>query len=123
MKVKNAIADQQRHQFNKRSSVDVENPDLLINIHIQRDRAILSLDSSGGSLHRRGYRPAMGLAPLKETLAAALLEMAEWTPDLPFVDPMCCSGTLPLEASLKGLNLDTGLITATFGFLAWRCLY
>lgn len=120
LQVKNAIADQQRHQFNKRSNVDVENPDLLINIHIHRDRAILSLDSSGGSLHRRGYRPAMGMAPLKETLAAALLEMAEWTPDLPFLDPMCGSGTLPLEASLKALNIAPGLFREQFGFMTWR---
>ncbi|XZN89107.1 MAG: THUMP domain-containing class I SAM-dependent RNA methyltransferase [Microcoleus sp.] len=120
LQVKNAIADQQRHQFNKRSSVDVENPDLLINLHIHRDRAILSLDSSGGSLHRRGYRPAMGMAPLKETLAAALLDMAEWTPDLPFLDPMCGSGTLPLEASLKGLNIAPGLFRDKFGFMTWR---
>lgn len=120
LQVKNAIADQQRLQFNKRSNVDVENPDLLINLHIHRDRAILSLDSSGGSLHRRGYRPAMGLAPLKETLAAALLEMAEWTPDLPFLDPMCGSGTLPLEATLKGLNIAPGLFREKFGFMTWR---
>jgi putative N6-adenine-specific DNA methylase len=120
LQVKNAIADQQRLQFNKRSNVDVENPDLLINLHIHRDRAILSLDSSGGSLHRRGYRPAMGLAPLKETLAAALLEMAEWTPDLPFLDPMCGSGTLPLEATLKALNIAPGLFREKFGFMTWR---
>ncbi|MEG4345543.1 THUMP domain-containing protein [Microcoleus sp. A003_D6] len=120
LQVKNAIADQQRLQFNKRSNVDVEHPDLLINIHIHQDRAILSLDSSGGSLHRRGYRPAMGLAPLKETLAAALLEMAEWTPDLPFLDPMCGSGTLPLEASLKALNIAPGLFREKFGFMNWR---
>ncbi|MEG4971609.1 THUMP domain-containing protein [Microcoleus sp. K4-B3] len=120
LQVKNAIADQQRLQFNKRSNVDVEHPDLLINIHIHQDRAILSLDSSGGSLHRRGYRPAMGLAPLKETLAAALLEMAEWTPDLPFLDPMCGSGTLPLEATLKALNIAPGLFREKFGFMTWR---
>ncbi|MCC3592998.1 THUMP domain-containing class I SAM-dependent RNA methyltransferase [Microcoleus sp. PH2017_28_MFU_U_A] len=120
LQVKNAIADQQRLQFNKRSNVDVENPDLLINLHIHRDRAILSLDSSGGSLHRRGYRPAMGLAPLKETLAAALLEMAEWTADLPFLDPMCGSGTLPLEATLKALNIAPGLFRDKFGFMTWR---
>jgi putative N6-adenine-specific DNA methylase len=120
LQVKNAIADQQRHQFNKRSNVDVNNPDLLINIHIHQDRAILSLDSSGGSLHRRGYRPAVGMAPLKETLAAALLEMAEWTPDLPFLDPMCGSGTLPLEASLKALNIAPGLFREKFGFMSWR---
>ncbi|NJK73307.1 MAG: RNA methyltransferase [Oscillatoriales cyanobacterium RU_3_3] len=120
LQVKNAIADQQRDLFNQRSSVDINNPDLLINIHIHQDVGILSLDSSGGSLHRRGYRPAVGFAPLKETLAAALLEMAEWTPDLPFLDPMCGSGTLPLEASLKALNIAPGLFREKFGFMNWR---
>src|ERR671933_198778 len=119
LQVKNAIADQQRLQFNKRSNVDVEHPDLLINIHIHQDRAILSLDSSGGSLHRRGYRPAMGIAPLKETLAAALLEMAQWEPSLPFLDPLCGSGTLPLEASLKALNIAPGLFRTEFAFEKW----
>jgi putative N6-adenine-specific DNA methylase len=120
LQVKNAIADQQRDRFNQRSSVDTNNPDLLINLHIHQDVGILSLDSSGGSLHRRGYRPAVGFAPLKETLAAALLEMAEWTPDLPFLDPMCGSGTLPLEASLKALNIAPGLFRDRFGFMNWR---
>src|SRR4028119_804424 len=119
LQVKNAIVDQQRRQFGQRSSVDIENPDVLINVHIHQDRCILSLDSSGTSLHRRGYRPAMGLAPLKETLAAALLEMAEWTPDLPFLDPMCGSGTLPLEASLKALNIAPGLFREKFAFETW----
>src|SRR4028119_2284644 len=120
LQVKNAIVDQQRRQFGQRSSINTENPDLLINVHIYQNRGILSLDSSGGSLHRRGYRPAMGIAPLKETLAAALLEMAEWTPDLPFLDPMCGSGTLPLEASLKALNIAPGLFREKFGFMTWR---
>ncbi|MDF0553786.1 THUMP domain-containing protein [Kamptonema sp. UHCC 0994] len=120
LQVKNSIADQQRGNFGKRSNVDKKNPDLLINVHIHKDRCILSLDSSGGSLHRRGYRPAVGAAPLKETLAAALLEMAEWNPNLPFLDPMCGSGTLPLEAGLKALNIAPGLFREKFGFMSWR---
>jgi putative N6-adenine-specific DNA methylase len=119
LQVKNAIVDQQRRQFSKRSSVDTEHPDLLVNVHIHKDRCILSLDSSGTSLHRRGYRPAVGFAPLKETLAAALLEMAEWEPSLPFLDPLCGSGTLPLEASLKALNIAPGLFRDRFGFESW----
>jgi putative N6-adenine-specific DNA methylase len=119
LQVKNAIVDQQRRQFGQRSSVDTENPDLLINVHIHQNRCILSLDSSGASLHRRGYRPAMGLAPLKETLAAALLDMAEWEPSLPFLDPLCGSGTLPLEASLKALNIAPGLFRQQFAFEKW----
>ena len=102
LQVKNAIVDQQKSRKGRRSSVDTENPDLTINAHIDQKHCILSLDSSGSSLHRRGYRPAMGAAPMKETLAAALLEMAEWTPDMPFLDPMCGSGTLPIEGDIEG---------------------
>ncbi|MEQ9236148.1 THUMP domain-containing class I SAM-dependent RNA methyltransferase [Coleofasciculus sp. E2-BRE-01] len=119
LQVKNAIVDQQRNQFGKRSSVNIEKPDLLVNVHIHQNRCILSLDSSGTSLHRRGYRSAMGLAPLKETLAAALLELAEWHPNLPLLDPMCGSGTLPLEASLISLNIAPGLFREQFGFERW----
>lgn len=118
LKIKDAIADRQQQDRGKRSSVDLENPDVLINAHINGDRCILSLDSSGMSLHRRGYHPAMGAAPLKETLATALLDMAEWTPDLPFLDPMCGSGTLPIEATLKALNIAPGL-NRKFGFQTW----
>jgi putative N6-adenine-specific DNA methylase len=119
LQVKNAIVDQQRNQFGQRSSVDTQNPDVLINAHIHQDRCILSLDSSGTSLHRRGYRPAVGVAPLKETLAAALLDMADWEPSLPFLDPLCGSGTLPLEASLKALNIAPGLFRMQFAFERW----
>jgi putative N6-adenine-specific DNA methylase len=119
LQVKNAIVDQQRRQFGERSSIDTQNPDILINAHIYQDRCTLSLDSSGTSLHRRGYRPALGPAPLKETLAAALLDMAEWEPSLPFLDPLCGSGTLPLEASLKALNIAPGLFRERFAFETW----
>ena len=120
LQVKNAIVDQQRDQFGERSNVDAQNPDLLINLHIHENLAILSLDSSGGSLHRRGYRPAMGIAPLKETLAAAILEMAEYDGSLTFYDPLCGSGTLPLEAGLKALNIAPGLFREKFGFMSWK---
>ncbi len=119
LQVKNAIVDQQRHQLGQRSNIDTHNPDVLINAHIRQDRCILSLDSSGTSLHRRGYRPAMGTAPLKETLAAALLDMAAWDTSLPFLDPLCGSGTLPLEAGLKSLNIAPGLFRTKFGFMSW----
>ncbi len=116
LQVKNAIVDQQRLKSGQRSSVDAKDPDVLINVHIHQDRCILSLDSSGTSLHRRGYRQAMGTAPLKETLAAALLDMADWDSSLPFLDPLCGSGTLPLEAGLKALNIAPGLFRKKFGF-------
>jgi len=119
LQVKNAIIDQQRHQFGQRSSIDTQQPDILVNTHIHQERCVLSLDSSGTSLHRRGYRPAMGLAPLKETLAAALLDLAGWEPSKPFLDPFCGSGTIPLEASLKALNIAPGLFRNHFGFESW----
>ncbi|WP_036485640.1 class I SAM-dependent RNA methyltransferase [Myxosarcina sp. GI1] len=118
LKIKDAIVDRQRKTKGKRSSIDIENPDVLINAHINGDRCILSLDSSGSSLHRRGYHSAMGNAPLKETLASALLDMAEWTPNIPFLDPLCGSGTLPIEATLKALNIAPGL-ERKFGFQTW----
>lgn len=119
LQIKNAIVDRQRDRFGHRSSIDPQNPDFAINAHIKSDRCIISLDSSGESLHRRGYRPAMGIAPLKETLAAALLEMAEWDASVPFFDPLCGSGTLPLEAGLKALKIAPGLWRDRFAFENW----
>ncbi len=120
LQVKDAIALRQKKQFGRRSTVDTNNPDLLVNAHIKDDRCIVSLDSSANSLHRRGYRLAVGSAPLKETLAAALLDMAEYDPDLPFLDPLCGSGTLPVEAALKALNIAPGLLREKFGFTTWQ---
>ncbi len=119
LQIKNAIVDQQRERFNTRSNIDLENPDIIINAHINNNYCTISLDSSGTSLHRRGYRSAMGLAPLKETLAAALLDLANWTPNIPFLDPMCGSGILPIEAALKGLNIAPGLYRNKFSFQNW----
>jgi putative N6-adenine-specific DNA methylase len=120
LQIKKAIVDLQRKNTGQRSNVDTDNPDILINAHIYQNRCFLSLDSSGSSLHRRGYRPAMGLAPLKESLAAALLEFAEWKPELPFLDPLCGSGILPIEAALKSLNIAPGLYRQNFGFQNWQ---
>jgi putative N6-adenine-specific DNA methylase len=119
LEVKNAIVDGQRDRTGNRSSIDLDNPDLSINVHIHKNRCIVSLDSSGESLHRRGYRPAVGFAPLKETLAAALLDLAEWQPDLPFLDPMCGSGTLPIEAAMKSRQIAPGLFRKEFPFMKW----
>lgn len=120
LQVKDAIASRQKKKFGSRSSVNTKNPDLLVNVHIREDRCIVSLDSSANSLHRRGYRLAVGSAPLKETLAAALLDMAEYDPNLPFLDPLCGSGTLPIEAALKSLNIAPGLLREKFGFTTWQ---
>ncbi len=119
LQIKNSLVDWQYKKYGRRSDIDVENPDLLINGHINNNKCTISLDSSGSSLHRRGYRPAMGFAPLKETLAAAIIAMTEWTPDLAFFDPLCGSGTLPIEAALKALNIAPGLYRNKFGFESW----
>jgi putative N6-adenine-specific DNA methylase len=119
LQVKNAIVDQQKEKHGERSDVDIYEPDLQINVHIDPEFCTVSLDSSGKSLHRRGYRPAMGAAPLKESLASALIEISGWQPDQMFYDPMCGSGTLPLEACLKSLNIAPGLFREGFGFETW----
>lgn len=120
LQVKRAIVDQQQSQSGARSTVDTENPDVRINVHIGRDLfCTVSLDSSGDSLHRRGYRPAVGAAPLKESLASALIQLSGWQPDQPFLDPLCGSGTLPLEACLRSLNIAPGLFRDRFGFETW----
>lgn len=119
IQIKNAIVDQQQEKHALRSNVDTVEPDIVINAHIQENNCILSLDSTGDSLHRRGYRSAMGLAPLKETLAAALLYITEWTPDQALVDPLCGSGTIILEAALMGLNIAPGLYRQKFCFQNW----
>jgi putative N6-adenine-specific DNA methylase len=119
LQVKRAIVDQQQDQLGDRSDVELQSPDVQINVHIERDRCTVSLDSSGKSLHRRGYRPAVGAAPLKESLAAALIQLSGWQPEQMFYDPLCGSGTLPLEASLKALNVAPGLFREQFGFETW----
>ncbi|MEM9088951.1 MAG: THUMP domain-containing protein [Cyanobacteria bacterium P01_F01_bin.53] len=120
LQVKNAIVHQQTQQFGERSDVDTHNPDLRINVHLRHDKATVSLDSSGDSLHRRGYRPAVGSAPLKESLASALITMTDWKPGVAFFDPLCGSGTLPLEAGLRALNIAPGLFREKFGFETWQ---
>lgn len=119
LQVKNAIVQQQSKQFGERSDVDTQTPDVRINLHLHQGVATLSLDSSGDSLHRRGYRPAVGAAPLKESLAAALIQMSGWQPEQAFFDPLCGSGTLPLEAGLRSLQMAPGLFRERFGFETW----
>jgi putative N6-adenine-specific DNA methylase len=119
VQVKRAITAQQTQQFGERSNVDIDDPDVRINVHIEKELCSVSLDSSGSSLHRRGYREAVGDAPLKESLAAALVKMSGWTPDFAFVDPLCGSGTLPLEATMQALNIAPGVFRESFGFERW----
>ncbi|MEY3757254.1 MAG: hypothetical protein RLZZ263_408 [Cyanobacteriota bacterium] len=126
LQVKNALVDWQRSHWGSRSSVDLEDPDLAIHLHLGQVRqegngrsaggygqgramATLSLDGSGGSLHRRGYRAAMGLAPLKENLAAGLISLTGWDGAVPLADPLCGSGTLLIEAACLALGRAPGL--------------
>jgi putative N6-adenine-specific DNA methylase len=118
-RVKDAICDQLRDRTGRRPSVDVERPMVGLNLHIHRNRAVLSLDSSWNSLHKRGYRPIQTIAPLNEALAAALLLHSGWDPQTPLVDPLCGSGTLCVEGSWIAFNRAPGLTRDWFGFQAW----
>lgn len=121
-KTKDAIVDQLRRRFGSRPSVDRDDPDVLVFVHLVRDRATVYADLSGASLHLRGYRAQALEAPLKETLAAALLRLAGWDRARPLVDPMCGSGTIALEAALWARNIAPGLSAARrFGFERWAC--
>ncbi len=118
LEVKNALVDWQRQHWGERSSVDLEDPDLALHLHLGGEEATLSLDGSGGSLHRRGYRAAMGLAPLKENLAAGLVALTGWDGSVPLADPLCGSGTLLIEAACQVLGRAPGL-GRSFGFERW----
>jgi len=107
--VKNALVDWQRNHFGQRSSIELEQPDLTLHLHLGGGLASVSLDGSGASLHRRGYRSAMGLAPLKENLAAGLVALTGWDGSLPLADPLCGSGTLLIEAVRMALGRAPGL--------------
>lgn len=119
LKIKDAIVDRLRKEQGARPDVDTRDPDLLIFAYLHGRRCTLSLDASGGSLHQRGYRDPHAAAPLKETLAAALLLLCDWEGKTPFCDFMCGSGTLPLEAAMIALNLAPGLRRPRQGFFSW----
>ncbi|QVL33333.1 RNA methyltransferase [Telmatocola sphagniphila] len=118
-RVKDAICDQFIARCGKRPSVNLREPMVQFNLHIFRNEASISLDSSCESLHKRGYRPIQTIAPLNEALAAALILQTGWKPDEPFCDPMCGSATLPIEASWMALNRAPGLTRKHFGFMGW----
>jgi len=123
-RVKDAIVDQLRERSGTRPSVDIERPDIRVNLAVKRDRATLSLDLAGASLHRRGWRQAQGAAPLKENLACAVLIRAGW-PEIhraggALLDPMCGSGTLLIEGARMAADIAPGLQRDYFGFLRWR---
>ncbi|MBX2824236.1 MAG: bifunctional 23S rRNA (guanine(2069)-N(7))-methyltransferase RlmK/23S rRNA (guanine(2445)-N(2))-methyltransferase RlmL [Gammaproteobacteria bacterium] len=124
LRVKDAVVDQFRDKFGQRPSVDRTRPDVRINVYLHRNRARIAIDLSGESLHRRGYRLEGSRAPLKENLAAALLLAAGWptraAQGQPFLDPLCGSGTLVIEAALMASDTAPGLLRDYFGFLGWR---
>jgi len=117
-RVKDAVVDQFRRSSGVRPTVDVDNPDLRIHAHLYNDRVTLSVDTSGGSLHKRGWRKYQGIAPIAETLAAALVLMSDWDRRSPFIDPFCGSGTLPIEAAMIAANVAPGS-WRKFGFENW----
>jgi len=119
-RVKDAIVDWFKESTGDRPSVRIDNPQLMLNIHIAEHHCTLSLDSSGDSLHKRGYRISQNEAPLNEALAAGMLIMAGWNGQSNFLDPMCGSGTLLIEAALIALNIPPGIYRSSFGFEKWK---
>jgi putative N6-adenine-specific DNA methylase len=116
LKVKDALADHFREKVGRRPNVDKEAPDVSINIHIFRDQASISLNTSGAALFQRGYKAPGAYAPLSEVLAAGLIGLSGWTADQAFYDPMCGSGTIALEAALKGMQVPAQKYRKTFAF-------
>lgn len=119
-KVKDAIVDYFREKFGKRPSVKISNPDIQLNIHIAETTCTLSLDSSGESLHRRGYRQEALEAPLNEVLAAGMIMMTGWHGECDLIDPMCGSGTIPIEAALIARNIAPGVFRQGYAFEKWK---
>ena len=109
-----------RAKFGKRPSVNAENPEIRINVHASSDEVSLSLDSSGESLHKRGYRVGQNEASMSEVLAAGILKIAGWKGQCDFYDPMCGSGTLPIEAALIARNIPPGIFRKAFAFEKWK---
>ena len=118
-KVKDAIVDQFRERTGSRPNISVTNPDIRLHIHIADEDGTLSLDSSGESLHRRGYRQESVEAPLNEVLAAGMILMTGWKGECDFIDPMCGSGTLPIEAALIARNISPGVFRKSYAFEKW----
>lgn len=119
-KSKDAIVDRFRDRTGSRPSVDLENPVLRINVHLFKDICTVSLDTSGQSLHKRGYRKSAGAAPINEVLAAGLVQLSEWDPTTPLYDPMCGSGTLLIEAAMRAKSIPAGYFRDSFGFMRWK---
>ena len=119
-KAKDAIVDQFREKFGQRPSVEKDFPDLRINIHIDRDQCSVALDTSGASLHHRGYRTATNIAPINEVLAAGMLLLSGWDGSSHFLDPMCGSGTILIEAGMIACNIPANINRKEFAFEKWN---
>ncbi|MEW6468387.1 MAG: class I SAM-dependent RNA methyltransferase [Bacteroidota bacterium] len=119
-KAKDAVVDRFREKTGKRPSVDLDRPWLRINLHVYENTCIVSLDSSGNSLHKRNYRDKTNLAPLNEVLAAGMILLTGWDKRSAFVDPMCGSGTIVTEAALIAGNIPPGYYREEFGFMHWK---
>lgn len=117
---KDAICDRFRDRCGRRPSVDKEDPDVQFHLHIYRDEAQLFLDSSGESLHKRGYKVRNHPAPLNEVVAAALIMKSGWNADCDLIDPMCGSATILIEAAMKALNIPAGFYRREYGFYRWK---
>ncbi|HLP64481.1 MAG TPA: THUMP domain-containing protein [Flavobacterium sp.] len=119
-KAKDAIVDQFRDRTGQRPSIDKDFPDLRINIHIDRDQCSVSLDTSGASLHQRGYRVLTNIAPINEVLAAGMLLLSGWNGESDFLDPMCGSGTILAEAAMIACNIPANINRKEFAFEKWN---
>ena len=120
LKTKDAIADFFRQKYGSRPSVNTDDPDIRFNVHINRNHCTISLDSSGSSLHLRGYKVSPGSAPLSEVLASGLIMISGWDGEKTFLDPMCGSGTLLTEAAMISCNIPAGYYRKRFGFEKWK---
>jgi len=120
LKTKDAIVDQFRDKTGRRPDVDIKTPTIRLHLHVRNDWGTILLDSSGDSLHKRGYRQVSVAAPINEVLAAGMIMLAGWKGDSPFVDPMCGSGTLPIEAALIAYNTPPQILRKSFGFMRWK---
>lgn len=120
LKTKDAIVDKFRNNTGTRPNVDLRFPDLKINVHIDKQFCTISLDSSGESLHRRGYKTATNIAPINEVLAAGLIMLSGWDGQCDFMDPMCGSGTILVEAAMIACNIPPNLMRTEFAFERWQ---
>ncbi len=120
LKAKDAIVDQFRNKYGKRPDIDKDHPDLRINLHIHNDQCSVALDTSGASLHHRGYRTATNIAPINEVLAAGMLLLSGWDGQGDFLDPMCGSGTILAEAAMIACNIPANINRREFAFEKWN---